>query len=185
MPRRPMVKEALLNAFAGESVAAARYEAYAEVAEREGFPNVARLFRAIAYAERIHARNHLKRLADVKAPEKLVAEAPIGLGSTSENLEYAMMGEKFEIEEMYPAYIALAKHHGDKAAEISFLYALEAEKMHYELFKKAKEYVDKGEDMPIEGYIWICPVCGYTVIGEEPPAKCPICGVLGKDFVKF
>ena len=96
-----------------------------------------------------------------------------------------MMGERFEIEEMYSAYIALAKHYGDKAAEISLLYALEAEMMHYELFEKAKEHVDRGEDMPVEGHIWICPVCGYTVIGEEPPAKCPICGVLGKDLVEF
>ncbi|MEB3755986.1 MAG: rubrerythrin family protein [Desulfurococcales archaeon] len=182
---RPMTRDALKSAFAGESMAHMRYMIYADIAEKEGFKNVARLFRAIAYAEYVHASNHLKRLADVKMEQELLGGAPIGLGKTSENLEYAIMGEEFEVNEMYPIYIEIARKQGEKAAEVSFYYALEAEKIHAELFRKAKEYVDRGEDFPIDGYIWICPVCGYTVIGKEPPAKCPICGLLGKEFKKF
>ncbi len=186
MPQpKPMTRQALESAFAGESMAHMRYLIYADIAEKEGFPNVARLFRAIAHAEMIHARNHLKRLADVKEPREILGGAPIGLGKTSENLEYAIMGEEFEVNEMYPIYIEIARKQGEKAAEVSFYYALEAEKIHAELFRKAKEHVDKGEDFPIDGYIWICPVCGYTVISKEPPAKCPICGILGRDFAKF
>lgn len=180
-----MTKEALLSAYAGESMAHMRYLIYAEVAEREGFPNVARLFRAIAFAEQIHARNHLRRLKDVMADEKITAGAPIGIGNTSQNLELAIMGEEFEINEMYPIYIEIAKKQGDKAAEISFYYALSAEKIHAELFKEAKKYVDQGKDWPLDGYIWICPICGHTYVGKEPPPKCPICGALGKDYVKF
>ncbi len=182
---RPMVKEALLSAYAGESMAQSRYRAFAEVAEKEGFKNVARLFRAIAFAEQVHARNHLKVLKDEFKEEKACGGAPIGLGNTSQNLELAIKGEEFEINEMYPAYIALAQAQGEKAAEATFRWALEAEKIHAELYRKAKEYVDRGEDFPIDGYIWICPVCGFTYIGKEPPERCPICGLLGKEFVKF
>lgn len=182
---RPMVKEALLGAYAGESMAQSRYRAFAEVAEREGFKNVARLFRAIAFAEQVHARNHLRVLKDEFSSEKACGGAPIGLGNTSQNLELAIEGEEFEINEMYPAYIALAQAQGERAAENTFRWALEAEKIHAELYRKAKEYVDKGEDIPIDGYIWICPVCGFTYVGKEPPERCPICGLLGKEFVKF
>ncbi len=184
-PPRPMTKDALKSAFGGESMAHMRYVIFADIAEKEGFPNVARLFRAIAYAEKIHARNHYEKLRMLKQGEKVVAEAPFGPGNTSKNLELAIMGEEFEIKEMYPAYIELAKFQGEKAAELSFRWALEAEKIHAELFRKAKEYVDRGEDFPIDGYIWICPVCGFTYIGKEPPKKCPICGALGEKFVKF
>ena len=180
-----MTRDALMSAFGGESMAAMRYLIFAEVAEREGFPNVARLFRAIAYAEQVHARNHYRRLSALKGDAKVVAGAPFGPGNTSKNLELAMIGEKFEIEEMYPIYIEIARAQGNRAAEISFRYALEAEKIHYELFKQAKEYVDRGEDWPLDGYIWVCPVCGHTYVGKEPPPKCPVCGVLGKDYVRF
>jgi rubrerythrin len=96
-----MTKNALESAFAGESMAHMRYMIYADIAEKEGFASIARLFRAIAYAEYIHARNHLKRLADVKAEQDILGGASIGLGNTSENLEYAIKGEEFEINDMY------------------------------------------------------------------------------------
>lgn len=115
----------------------------------------------------------------------MVAEAPFGPGDAAKNLELAIMGERFEVEEMYPAYIELARMQGDRAAEMTFRYALEAERMHLKLFQEALEHVKRGEDMPIDGYIWIRPVCGHTVIGRDPPPKCPICGALGKDFVRF
>lgn len=180
-----MTRDALMSGYGGESMAHMRYLIFADIAEKEGFKNVARLFRAIAFAEQVHARNHFQRLSALKEPAKVVAEAPFGPGDTKKNLELAIMGEEFEVNEMYPVYIEMARAQGDKAAEMSFRYALEAEKIHLELYRRALEYVSKGQDMPIDGYIWICPVCGHTYIGPEPPPKCPICATLGANFVKF
>ena len=180
-----MTKDALMSAFGGESMAHMRYLIFSNVAEKEGFPNVARLFKAIAYAEQVHASNHYGRLKDLKQDAKVVAGATFGPGNTSKNLELAIMGEVFEVEEMYPIYIVIAKAQDDKAAETSFRYALEAEKIHAELFKEAKKYVDQGKDWPLNGYVWICPICGHTYVGKEPPPKCPICGTPGKNYVKF
>ncbi|MEM2637719.1 MAG: rubrerythrin family protein [Candidatus Korarchaeota archaeon] len=182
---RPMVIEALLSAYAGESMAQSRYRAFEEVAEKEGFPNVARLFRAIAYAEQVHARNHLNVMKNLMCDSKACGGAPIGLGNTSQNLSLAIKGEEFEVKEMYPSYVNVAKFHGDKKAEQSFNWALSAEKVHAALYSKAKEQVDNGKDLPLEGNIWICPVCGHTHVGTAAPEKCPICGVPGAKYVKF
>ncbi|MEO3993138.1 MAG: rubrerythrin family protein [Desulfurococcaceae archaeon TW002] len=182
---RPLVKEALLSAYAGESMAQSRYRAFEEVAEREGFKNVARLFRAIAFAEQVHARNHLMRMASVMSDQKACGGAPIGLGNTSQNLALAITGEEFEVKEMYPTYIAIAEFHKDGSAEKTFRWALEAEKIHAELYRKAKEHVDKGEDMPLEDKVWICPVCGHTHVGPEAPEKCPVCGVPRNKYIGF
>ena len=182
---RPMTKQALLSAFGGESMAHMRYLIFAERAEKEGFPNVARLFRAIAYAEQVHAGNHYNRLREFDEDADVYAGAPIGPGNTSKNLSLAIRGEEFEVEEMYPAYIAIAESQGDKASLTSFKWALEAEKIHAKLYREAKEHVDKGEDMPIEGKVWICPVCGHTYIGPEPPEKCPVCGAPGEKYKGF
>lgn len=182
---RPMVKEALLSAYAGESMAQTRYRAFEEVAEREGFRNVARLFRAIAFAEQAHARNHLRRVASLMSDQKACGGAPIGLGTTSQNLKLAVDGEEFEVNEMYPAYLDVARFHGDKQTEQSFKWALEAERIHVELYRKAREHVEKGEDMPIEGAVWICPVCGHTYVGVEAPEKCPMCGAPRVKYISF
>jgi len=180
-----MTEGALESSYGGESMAHMRYLIFADIAEKEGFKNVARLFRAIAFAEQVHARNHFQRLSKLKDGKKVVADAPFGPGNTSKNLELAIMGEEFEVNEMYPTYIEMAKFQKDKEAEISFRYALEAEKIHAKLFSEAKKYVDEGKDMPIDGFIWICPVCGHTLIAKEPPNRCPICAAFGKDFIKF
>ena len=180
-----MTRSNLMSAFSGESMAHMRYLLFAEIAEREGFSNVARLFKAIAFAEQVHARNHFSKLRELKEGAKVVAEAPFGPGDTSKNLELAIMGEEFEVNEMYPAYIEVARLQNERSAELSFRWALESEKVHAELFREAKKYVDQGKDLPLEGYIWICPVCGYTYIGKEPPSKCPVCGAAGKDFTRF
>ncbi|MDP8003519.1 MAG: rubrerythrin family protein [Caldisphaera sp.] len=186
MSKHPeMTENALESSYGGESMAHMRYLIFAEIAEKEGFKNVSRLFKAIAYAEQVHARNHFSRLDSLKEGRKVVADALFGPGNTSKNLELAIMGEEFEVEQMYPAYIELAKFQKDKQAEMSFRFALEAEKIHAKLFKEAKKYVDEGKDMPIDGYIWICPVCGHTLIAKEPPGKCPICAALGATFLKF
>ncbi|WFO74756.1 rubrerythrin family protein [Desulfurococcaceae archaeon MEX13E-LK6-19] len=182
---RPMTVDALISAFGGESMAHMRYLVFAEIAEKEGFPNVARLFRAIAFSEQVHARNHYDKLRNLDTDAKVVAGAPFGPGNTSKNLAMAIRGEEFEVNEMYPVYIKIAEFQGEKQAEISFKWALEAEKIHAELFKKAKEHVDKGEDIPLDGHIWVCPICGHTYIGKEPPERCPICGSPGEKYVKF
>jgi len=182
---KAMTQDALLSAYGGESMAHMRYLIFADIAEAEGFKNVARLFKAIAYSEFVHAKNHANNLKELKGGFKVTAGGTFGPGDTLKNLDLAIMGEEFEIEEMYPAYLELAKFQKEEGAELSFKYALEAEKIHAELYKKAKEYVSKKEDLPIEGNIWICPICGHTYVGKEPPEKCPICDAPKNKYVKF
>jgi rubrerythrin len=166
---KDMTEGNLKAAFAGESQAHMKYLAFAAQAEKEGFANVARLFKAIAYAEQVHATNHLRTFG--------------GLGATKDNLVAAIGGETFEVNEMYPAYLAVAREQGEKPAERSMHWALEAEKIHQAMYGEAKAAVDKGVDIQI-GEIWICSVCGYTVEGE-PPDKCPICGARRDQFKSF
>jgi len=164
-----MTKENLAAAFAGESQAHMKYLAFAAKAEEEGYPEIARLFRAISYAEQVHATNHLKELS--------------GIGTTAENLAAAIGGESFENTEMYPAYNAVAKLQGEKGAMLSIHYALEAEKIHEAMYSEAKELVKASKDM--EGKpVYICPVCGFTVIGD-PPERCPVSRTPKEKFIKF
>ena len=164
-----MTASNLKEAFAGESQAHMKYAIFADAAEEAGYPEVARLFRAISYAERVHATNHLRELG--------------GIGDTVANLNAAIAGETYEVEQMYPTFKEVAKLQGEKGAIRSNHYALEAEKLHAGQYHDAKEMVLAGKD--IDGRpIYICPVCGYTVIGE-PPAKCPVCAEPSKEFKKF
>jgi len=166
---REMTEKFLNDAFAGESMAHMRYQHFADKAEEEGLTGMARMFRAIAYAERVHAGNHYQVLG--------------GIGSTSDNIQTCIDGETFEIEEMYPAYNATAKLQDETGAVRSTHYALEAEKIHADWYEKAKQSVDKGEDVEV-GDIQICSVCGHTREGEAPD-KCPICGASKDKFRKF
>ncbi|HDI00644.1 MAG: rubrerythrin family protein [Candidatus Latescibacterota bacterium] len=166
---RRMTEEGLRAAFAGESQAHMRYLIFAQKAEEEGYPNIARLFRAISFAEQVHATNHFRMLGD--------------LGSSADNLDAAIGGETFEVEEMYPAYDAVAELQGEKEARRSIHYALEAEKIHAAMYSKAKEAVKSGKDLEV-GKIYICSVCGYTGEGE-PPDRCPICGATKDKFRTF
>ncbi len=166
---RDMTKKFLNEAFAGESMAHMKYAIFAEEAEKRGKKGLAKLFKAISYAEFVHARNHLKELGLV--------------GGEAENIQQCIDGETFEVEEMYPVYNSAAKEQGEKGAERSTYFALEAEKVHAEMYKKAKDLVEKGEDYP-EVEIHICNVCGYTVEGQVPE-RCPICGAKSDAFVKF
>jgi rubrerythrin len=159
----------LKAAFAGESQAHMKYLAFAAQAEKDGFANVARLFRAVSYAEQVHATSHLKTMG--------------GIMSTKDNLAAAVDGETFEVTRMYPEYMATAREQGEKTAERSMNWALEAEKIHRKMYAEAKAAVDKGADLQI-GDIWICGVCGYTVEGE-PPDKCPVCGARRDQFKRF
>jgi rubrerythrin len=166
---RQMTEKSLREAFAGESQAHMRYLIFADLAEKEGKRDIARLFRAIAYAEQVHATNHFKALGDLK--------------STSDNLQTCWNGENYEIEEMYPAFNAIASMQDEKDAMRTIYFALSAEKIHRELYANTKQKVDEGEDVKFEK-ISICPVCGYTVVGEAPE-KCPVCGAPKSSFHEF
>ena len=163
------VEEGLKEAFAGESQANRKYLAFAEKADKDGFPQVAKLFRAAAAAETIHAHNHLKVLGGVK--------------STIENLKAAVEGENYEFTSMYPEFIKTAKAEGNKAAERTFNFANEVEKIHHKLYENALKTVESGKDLKKQD-IHICPVCGYTHEGDLPD-KCPVCGALKKVFKKI
>jgi len=166
---KKMTEKSLQEAFAGESMAHMKYLIFSEIAEKEGYKNIARLFKAIAYAEQVHATNHARQLGMIK--------------KTVDNLQTGIDGETFEVDEMYPAYDAIAKLQGEKGAELAIHYALEAEKIHAEYYKNAKEKAEKGKDIEIPE-VYICPVCGWTHIGE-PPDECPVCKVKKEQFKKF
>jgi rubrerythrin len=164
-----MTKENLSEAFAGESQAHIKYLAFAARAKKEGKPNIARLFQAIAHAEQVHAINHLKELG--------------GIGDTVANLESAIGGETFEVEEMYAAYLEVAELQGERGAKRSMTYAFEAEKIHADMYGDAKKTAEAGEDIQIDE-VYICPVCGFTHIGE-PPDRCPVCNAKKERFKVF
>jgi rubrerythrin len=177
-----MTETNLRSAYAGESQAHMRYSHYAKRAKKEGFPNVSRLFTAVAFAELVHAGNHYRNIGS-KGDAVTVSKAIFGTRSTSEDLQAGIDGENFEIEEMYPAYKKVAEFQKEKAAETSFTWALKAEKIHASLYQKAKQAVDRGKDVDL-GPIQICTVCGYTVEGETPE-RCPICSALKEKFKTF
>ena len=156
----------LKEAFAGESQANRRYLAFAKKAEEEGYKQVAKLFRAAAEAETVHAHGHLRALGTVK--------------STKENIQEAISGETHEFKSMYPEMLAKAKAEGIKPAEISFDYANQVEKIHAALYQSA--LAELGKNKAVDYYV--CPVCGNTV-EEKAPDKCPICGVAGSKFTKI
>ncbi len=161
--------EDLKEAFAGESQANRRYLAYGEQAETDGFPGVAKLFRAVAAAETIHALAHLRAMD--------------GVAGTAANLVDAMAGEKDEFTEMYPPMLERAQEEGHKKATRSMRYALEVEKVHYDLFTKALAAVTDGTDLG-DVHTRVCPHCGHTVIGEAPDA-CPVCGCKGERYLEI
>ena len=156
-------EEFLKEAFAGESQANRKYLAFAQTADREGYPQAAKLFRAAAEAETVHAHNHLRALKGVK--------------STRENLQEAISGETHEFQNMYPEMIEAAEAEGNKEAKRTFVYANEVEKIHASLYKNVMENLDSKETYPY----YVCPVCGYTS-EKEAPDTCPVCGTKGKAF---
>lgn len=160
-----------------------RYVIWGAAAEEEGFPNVARLFRAIAHAELVHATNHFGELRNEGGAFLVPSMAGFGLGTTSQNLAGAIEGETFEINEMYPAYLETAKQQQERGAQLSFHYALSAEKIHAEMYAQAKQSVEAGSDLEL-GPVQVCEVCGYTAQGEIPD-KCPICAAKRDRFQTF
>lgn len=157
----------LKAAFAGESQANRKYLAFAKKAEKDGFPQVARLFRAAAEAETIHAHGHLNAMGGVK--------------TTLENLQEAVAGETYEYKEMYPPMLEQAGKEGHRAKTM-FNYALKAEEIHAKLYELALAAVKAGHDLS-GAVVYLCPVCGHIEIGK-PGAKCPICGLAPDKYIE-
>ena len=155
----------LKEAFAGESQANQKYRAFAKKAEKEGFVNIAKLFRTTAEAERIHAEGHLKALE--------------GIATTAENLQEAIDGETFEFTEMYPPMVDQAVSDSHKAKTM-FKFAVDAEEVHAQIYAKALEAVKNGVDMDVTDF-YLCPICGYIELGAAPE-KCPVCGAKQQVF---
>jgi len=183
MVTNEITAENLRSAFGGESQAYQRYIVWGRVAKEDGFSKVGLLFKAVAYAEEVHAGNHFEAHSNIEGDFLVASGAGFGIGSTSENLEGAIAGENFEIEQMYPSYYLVAKDQNEKDALKSFHYALEAEKIHSKLFNEARGKVDNGEDYDLE-YVSVCEICGNTV-KDGTPDKCPICGATKEQFKEF
>ena len=162
--------EDLQAAFAGESQANRKYTAFAQKAEAEGYPQIARLFRAAAHAETVHALLHLRAMD--------------GIGSTLENLKAAVAGEHYEWTDMYPGFIQDAEAAGEKRALRGFNYAQEVEKVHETLYQEALDLLAAGKKEEEEYDYYVCPVCGYTH-KRSAPDVCPVCGTPGSRFEKI
>jgi len=161
--------ENLAAAFAGESQANRKYLAFANKAAEDGYPQVAKLFRAAAEAETVHAHAHLRVMG--------------GINETIKNLEEEIEGEGHEYKDMYPGFLSEAQAEGLKPAEFSFKNALAVEEIHYGLYSKALEAVKSGADLSATP-IYVCPVCGNTVEGSVPDT-CPVCNVPGSKFFEI
>ncbi|PKL60682.1 MAG: rubrerythrin [Methanomicrobiales archaeon HGW-Methanomicrobiales-4] len=160
-------KDNLKAGFAGESQANRKYASFSDKAAEEGFPHVAKLFKAASEAEAIHARRHL---------------SVYGVPSTAENLSVSIVGETEEFTEMYPGFIKESEGEGNSDATRSFTFAMKAEQVHAGLYEKALTAVKSGKDMEAED-VFLCPVCGNVAL-NTPPGVCPICGVPGTKWVK-
>ena len=157
------------EAFGGESQANRRYMFFAEKAEKEGYPQVAKLFRAVAEAETVHARNHINTLD--------------AIGATKDNLLAASLGEQMEFTKMYPAFIGMAREEKNDRAERTFDWANKVEKIHFGYFEAALKDVKAGKK-PADATYYVCQVCGNTVTGDVPD-KCSVCGSGSKAFKKI
>ena len=162
----PETSDNLKTAFAGESQANQKYRAFAKKAEKDGFPNIAKLFRTTAEAERIHAEGHLNALDFV--------------ASTADNLKAAIGGETHEFTDMYPPMLAQAEAEGSKAKRM-FGFAVKAEEVHARIYKIALEAAASGKDLSTADF-YLCPICGHIEVGERPEA-CPICNVKGDKYI--
>ena len=148
----------LKEAFAGESQANRKYLAFAKKAESEGYKQIAKLFRAVAEAETVHAHAHLRVIGGIK--------------TTAENLQAAIDGEAFEFQKMYPGFLEQARAESNKGAILLFQNALTVEQIHHDLYSRALASLTSGKDLTADA-IWVCPICGHTHIGQ-PPDRCPV-----------
>ncbi len=180
---KQITEQHMINAFGGESMANMRYRHFAVQAEKEKFPNVARLFIAVAHAEYIHAGDHYRELKHLDGGFVANSMGAFGPGDTLKNLGLAIAGEQFEIDEMYPVYMEVAQFQGENSAYRSFDWSYQTEKQHLALFQRAKEAVTGGSDVNLDT-IQVCEVCGYTLEGEAPD-QCPVCKNGKEKFTAF
>ncbi|MCW3489828.1 rubrerythrin family protein [Dethiobacter alkaliphilus] len=183
MVKNAMTADFLRSAYGGESMAHMRYLIWGEAAEKDKKPNIGRLFKAIAYAEWAHARNHFQELKEQKGDFTVPAGAVFGHTDTVENLQGAIDGELHEVEQMYPVFMEAAKFQNEKGAERSFYWAVEAEKIHAKMFKDAQDAAKQGKDMEL-GPVYVCSVCGHTT-ADNLPDKCPVCGAKQEKYQHF
>jgi len=180
---KQMTQQNLINAFGGESMANMRYRHFANQAERESYPNVARLFRAIANAEYVHAGDHYREISHLDGGFVANSMGAFGPGDTVKNLGLAIAGESFEINEMYPTYMEVAKFQQEAGAHRTFEWAYKTEKIHKALFERARDAVQDNKDIELDA-VHICGVCGFTMEGEAPD-ECPVCKAKRDKFVTF
>lgn len=181
--KNAMTVDFLSSAYGGESMAHMRYTIWGDSAEKDGYPNIARLFRGIAYAEWCHAKNHFNVLNEQLGDKTVAAGAIFGHTNIVENLQGAIDGELHEIDQMYPVYLETAKFQNESDAQRSFHYALEAEKIHAKMFKGAQDMAKQQKDISDET-IYVCPICGFTEIGDNVE-NCPVCGAKKDIFKSF
>jgi rubrerythrin len=180
---KQMTQQNLINAFGGESMANMRYRHFSVQAEKDNYAQVSRLFRAISHAEYIHAGDHYRELKHLEAGMVANSMAAFGPGDTLKNIKLAIAGETFEITEMYPTYMEVAKFQEEDGAYRSFEWSYKTEKMHKALFEKAKSAVESGKDVDL-GPVQVCEVCGYTLEGDAPD-RCPVCNATKDKFSAF
>ncbi len=178
-----MTENNLKSAFGGESMAHMRYRIWGKQATKDGFPTVGRLFLATSDAEQVHATLHFNALRDQAGDASVTAGGGFGLGTTSDNLQGAIDGEMFEVEQMYPTYIKVAEFQEEDEAVKAMRFAIAAEKVHADLFTEAKKAVDAGKDLEAK-VVDLCPVCGYVTL-EGNEEYCPICGAKREKFIKY
>ena len=178
-----MTADNLKSAFGGESMAHMRYRIWGDKAREDGYENIARLFKAISRAEKVHATNHFVALRDQVGDALVPSMGGFGYTETPHNLQGAIDGEVYESTEMYPSFLEVAKMQGQTSAQQSFYYALSAEKVHADMYKEAKKAAEAGNDLDL-GPVQICTECGYTAEGKKP-GTCPICGATSEEFETF
>lgn len=181
--KNAMTNDYLHSAYGGESLAYMRYLTWGELAKKDGYPNIAKLFEGIAYAENVHANNHFREIGGEITDYTVTAGGVFGLGTLVDNLQGAINGELHEINQMYPVYYNTAEFQGEKGAMRTFHFALEAEKIHAALFQDAQDMAKKEKDMEFNT-VHVCPVCGHTIL-DGAPDKCPICGTKGEKYREF
>ncbi|MFZ2538397.1 MAG: rubrerythrin family protein [Oscillospiraceae bacterium] len=181
--KNAMTSDFLHSAYSGESMAHMRYLIWADLAKKEGFPNISKLFGAISYAEQVHATNHFREMGGNITDATVTGGGIFGPGKTVDNLQGAINGELHEVEQMYPVYLNAAEFQDEAGAKRSFHFALEAEKIHVDLFQKAQDAAKENKDIELES-VHICPVCGHTIL-DGAPDNCPVCGAKKEMYKKF
>ncbi len=173
----------LVSAFSGENLGNRILLAFAEGAEKEGFPQIAKVFRAGAIGESIHAHNFLRAMGGGKILKRNLKVAKIQIKSLKENLKAAIAGENMAVTKIFPGFIEDGKVEGNKSAEQTFHLTSEVEKIHHRMFEAALNSVENGKDLA-DMEIFLCPFCGYPSEGITPN-KCPVCGALKEKFIKI